>query len=180
MFDDIEVGAEFYFTEEDYLTSEELNGAPPRRRKRPRIRIKAVTEYTVKAECSPGPSTPQDNEDQDAKLRPRRHLDSSVNYYVPDSDDEMIAEDEGEEELKQELSAIVKKRKDESNLQKWIKHLTSIYKEEQKKVCSVACPDVPLSRQVQYSEKKKALQASVGPNMRLKVPKVRICVMSCL
>ncbi|KAF7797419.1 hypothetical protein EIP86_008614 [Pleurotus ostreatoroseus] len=155
LFDDIEVGAEFYFTEEDYLTQEELNGAPPRRRKRPRIRIKAVTEYTVKAECSPGPSTPRDSEDQDAKLRPRRHPDSSINYYVPDSDDEMIAEDEGEEELKQELSALVKKRKDESNLQKWIKHLTTIYKEEQKK----------------YSEKKKALQASVGPNMRLKVPK---------
>lgn len=181
MFDDIEAGAEFYFSEDDYLTQEEL--APPKRRlklkHRPRIRIKPVKEYTVKTESSPGPSTPRTNEDQDMKPRLRRHAVSSVNYYIPGSDDEMITSDESEEQIKEELHAIVRKRKEESNLQKWIKHLSVVLKEEHKKVHFARMFATLYSDlQLQYSEKKKALQASVGPNMRLKVPKVRTSVTS--
>lgn len=139
MFDDIEAGAEFYFSEDDYLTQEEL--APPKRRLkiRPRIRVRAVREYTVKTESSPGPSTPRTGEDQDMKPRLRRHAVSSVNYYIPGSDDEMCTADESEEQIKEELHAIVRQRKEESNLQKWIKHLSCILKEEHKKVRLLEC-----------------------------------------
>ncbi|KAJ3536966.1 hypothetical protein NM688_g6761 [Phlebia brevispora] len=157
LFDDIEAGTEFYFGEEDYLTPEELDGAPPKplAKKRKRIRIATVTQHAVKTESSPGPSTPGTNDVLDVKLMPRRCAATSPNYFVPDSDDDMIVEDGDEDELMQEVHAIVRKRKDESNLQKWIKHLSGLLKEEQKK----------------YSERKKALQAIISPSIKLKVPK---------
>lgn len=166
MYEDIENGAEFYFSEEDYLTSEELNGIPQKRRptkqrKHTRIRVRIVSQYTVKTESSPGPSltlcTPpatststsapvssssSSTSDSMAmvvdvpqvKRRPRRSAASlNKSYVVPDSDDEEIADEE--DEMIQHVHAQAKKRRVESNLQKWIKHLTVLLKEEQKKVC---------------------------------------------
>lgn len=163
MYDVIENGAEFYFGEEDYLPPEELSGAPlkrrPTKRKHTRIRVKIVSEYTVKTESSPGPSlglTPPPRSSSgsvsapiasssssgsretsyEVKRRPRRSAAStSKSYVVPDSDDEEIADDE--DEMMQHVHAQAKKRRVESNLQKWIKHLSVLLKEEQKKVSLV-------------------------------------------
>ncbi|KAH8104584.1 hypothetical protein BXZ70DRAFT_596840 [Cristinia sonorae] len=155
LFEDIEAGAEFYFSEEDYLSPEELKGSPQKsshlkRGKRPRYRIKMVQEYTVKTESSPDPSVllpfqdavPEEPLSSSSRARPRRSVASSKNYAVPDSDDEAIA-DVFDEKV-QDVSIRAKKRKVESNMQKWIKHLTALMKEEEKR----------------YKEKKKRVQAS--------------------
>ncbi|THH01557.1 hypothetical protein EW026_g1174 [Hermanssonia centrifuga] len=168
LFDDIEAGIEFYFGEEDYLTLEELNGNCPRsssRKRHARIRIKMVTEYTVKTESSPTPPTTQLGSSSavtaanlpavtKGKKRPRRSATSSTkSYIVPDSDDEMIADDA--DVVMHEVHAIAKRRKVESNLQKWIKHLSVLLKEEQKK-----CKEI-----------KKLAHAACASGTKVRVPK---------
>ncbi|PSR74795.1 hypothetical protein PHLCEN_2v9509 [Hermanssonia centrifuga] len=168
LFDDIEAGIEFYFGEEDYLTLEELNGNSPRsssRKRHARIRIKMVTEYTVKTESSPTPPTTQLGSSSavttvnlpavtKGKKRPRRSATSSTkSYIVPDSDDEMIADDA--DVVMHEVHAIAKRRKVESNLQQWIKHLSVLLKEEQKK-----CKEI-----------KKLAHAACASGTKVRVPK---------
>ena len=66
-----------------------------------------------------------------SRKRPRRSVASTVkSYAIPDSDDEDIVVD-GEDDT---LQRFAKKRKAESNMQQWIKQLTLLFKEEQKKV----------------------------------------------
>jgi len=169
LFDDIEAGAEFYFSEEDYLSPEELHGSPRkmRKRKHTRIRIRMVSEYSVKKEETPGPSviptasssssaafeaTPSSPGPSNPRKRPRRNAASSAkNYVVPDSDDDEIADEN--DEMVQCVHAHVKQRKEESNLQKWIKHLSVLLKEEQKK----------------YKEKKKTVQAAAEPGTKIRM-----------
>ena len=146
LFDEIDYGAEFYFSEEDYLSPEELNGTivkhPKPKKRTSRIKIKMVSEYSVKAETSPTPSLPEASAEASlstassssgSSRRPRRSAASTISYVVPDSDDEAIADDA--DEIMHEVKVIAKKRKVESNLQKWIKHLTALLKDEQRKVC---------------------------------------------
>lgn len=69
------------------------------------------------------------------KKRPRRSAASSVkSYLVPDSDDESILDEHKPDGMLLAQSAEAGKRKAESNLQRWIKHLTVLQKEELKKV----------------------------------------------
>lgn len=64
------------------------------------------------------------------KKRPRRQAAVTVSsYVVPDSDDEAIADDEWDY-----LAPRKGKRKEETNLQKWIHHLAILLKDEQRKV----------------------------------------------
>lgn len=148
LFDEIEWGTEFYFSEEDYLSSEELQGTVVRvkpKRRHSRIKIKMVSEYTVKSEASPTPTAAAESRlgtssasasPSPPRRRPRRSAASSrVSYVVPDSDDEMIADDT--DDVMREVKVIAKRRKVESNLQKWIKNLTVLLKEEQRKVRSL-------------------------------------------
>ena len=74
------------------------------------------------------------------KKRPRRSAASTVkSYLVPDSDDESILEQKpGDMPLVKSKEAG--ERKAESNLQRWIKHLTALQKEELKKVKG-CCPN---------------------------------------
>jgi len=165
LFDEIEWGTEFYFSEEDYLSSEELHGTVFRvklKRRHSRIKIKMVSEYTVKSETSPTPTAVAEGRlgissasaSPSPRRRPRRSATSSgVSYLVPDSDDEMIADDV--DDVMREVKIIAKKRKVESNLQKWIKNLTVLLKEEQRK----------------YKERKKLLHATALPGTKLRVPK---------
>lgn len=57
-----------------------------------------------------------------------------TSYIVPDSDDEAIVDDDGENAMMALLSMQAKKRKVESNLQRWIKHLSALLVDEQRKV----------------------------------------------
>ena len=69
------------------------------------------------------------------KKRPRRSATSSVkSYLVPDSDDESILDEHKPDSMSLAKSKEAGKKKAESNLQRWIKHLTALQKEELKKV----------------------------------------------
>ncbi|KAI0781991.1 hypothetical protein C8Q75DRAFT_789273 [Abortiporus biennis] len=178
LYEDIEAGAEFYFSEEDYLTPEELTGTPRKKYKHSRIRIKMVSSYTVKTESSPAPEAlsapipssssppPSSSARRSASIscsptptpsgstsrrRLRRTASTTKSYVVPDSDDEDIAD--SKDEMVQHVHAQAKKRKVESNMQKWIKHLTILYKEEQKK----------------YNEKKRRVQAAAEPGTKVRL-----------
>ncbi|KAH9854676.1 hypothetical protein C2E23DRAFT_867269 [Lenzites betulinus] len=159
LYDDIEWGTEFYFTEEDYLAQEELSGiipAPGKKTRRPRARV----EQAIKCETSPtpgpssastsaGPSTPRSPESE-GKKRPRRSVaNGTKSYVVPDSDDEDIADGEDQSQAR-----LAKKRRAESNMQRWIKHLGFILKDEQKK----------------YNDRKRRIRAAAG-DARIRVAK---------
>ncbi|KAI0754973.1 hypothetical protein C8Q80DRAFT_401725 [Daedaleopsis nitida] len=167
LYDDIEAGTEFYFSEEDYLGQEELNGTVQTPAKRPRR-----ARHPVKSEPSPtpGPSTAGPSTSASAststsrqigssstlgsgsRKRPRRSVTSSVkSYVVPDSDDEDILL-EGEDDS---LQRFAKRKKAESNMQRWIKQLAVLFKEEQKK----------------YNDRKRRIHAATPPGVKVKVPK---------
>jgi hypothetical protein len=67
------------------------------------------------------------------KKRPRRMAAATVrSYTVPDSDDEAIADDYDSHRLGEKEQR--KKKKVETNLQRWIKQLSVLLKDEQAKV----------------------------------------------
>lgn len=146
MIDDIENGAEFYFTEEDYLTPEDLSTTPSKKFLKKRHRRNSmkqkVSAEVVKTEKSASPaglgiagpsSEPSTPTPSNSKKRPRRSAAASTKkYIVPDSDDDMIVDDC--DKMVFEATCDVKKRRTETNLQKWIKHLSALLQEEQKKV----------------------------------------------
>ncbi|KAL1950260.1 hypothetical protein VTO73DRAFT_5384 [Trametes versicolor] len=155
LYDDIECGTEFYFSEEDYLSAEELSGivpAPGKKTRRSRA-IKCETSPTPAPPSSAGagPSTLAKTEGVPASKRPRRSVATSVkSYVVPDSDDEGIADGRDDS-----LQRFAKKRRAESNMQRWIKHLAIMLKDEQKK----------------YNERKRRIHAATPPGSKVKVPK---------
>jgi len=105
-------------------------------------------ESPVPKKVSPSPSK--------NKKRPRRSAASSVkSYLVPDSDDESILDEHKPDGMLLAQSAEAGKRKAESNLQRWIKHLTVLQKEELKK----------------HNEKKKRSERMVMGEPRTKLSK---------
>ncbi|CCM03531.1 uncharacterized protein FIBRA_05665 [Fibroporia radiculosa] len=155
LYDDIEAGTEFYFSEEDYLTPEELAGITPSTSKTRTRRVKVKSECSARQDMSSETSAviaealgEKPRGSLRNRKRPRRSAAATVrSYVVPDSDDEEIAEDKPDEQ--------VKRRRSETNLQRWIKHLTILLKEEQRK----------------YKEKKKREQAAAEPGTRVRVLK---------
>ena len=152
LYDDIETGMEFYFSEEDYLSASELSGAS-HSKSASAVNRSRRARHAVKSEASPtpGPSTAGPSRlaegssgsaasgagsgagSGSSKKRPRRSVATSVkSYVIPDSDDEDIA-GEGEDES---VRRFAKKRKAETNMQRWIKQLDVLLKEEQRKVRS--------------------------------------------
>lgn len=90
------------------------------------------------------------------KKRPRRSAASTVkSYLVPDSDDDSIVGEHKSENISSVKLEEVGKKKAESNLQRWIKHLTALQKEELKK----------------HNEKKKRLERTIMCEMRTKLVK---------
>lgn len=171
LFDDIDAGAEFFFSEEDYLSPEELSGAPRkvRRRRHSMIKVKIVSAYSVKSEDTPGPSrlhTPissassasssPDRPSRSSQKRPRRSAAQMKSYVVPDSDDEEIVD--VDDVMIKQTNVQAKKRKEESNMQKWIKHLSVLLKEEQRR----------------FNEKKKRAQASLPPGTKVRFTRVSL------
>ena len=198
LFTEIEYGAEFFFSEEDYLTTEQVvketitrrvkgqtmtktsKGWRTAGRKSGKTRVKAETppaatlgsspySYLFVNETSgptptpPVPSSPSSGSSPShfvvpmssatslefpiqkkssaspsrGKKRPRRSAASTVkSYLVPDSDDESILDEHKPDSMSLTKSKEAGKKKAESNLQRWIKHLTALQKEELKKVSS--------------------------------------------
>ncbi|KAH9950579.1 hypothetical protein B0H21DRAFT_722324 [Amylocystis lapponica] len=158
LWDDVESGAEFYFSEEDYLSPEELTGAVPTTKRLRNHKYKVKTECLVRAEASLEPTIappiavppvePSSSKPRATRKRPLRSTAMKKSYAIPDSDDEAIAVDG-------KVDEIAKKRRIEENIQRWIKHLTLLLKEEQKK----------------YNEKKKRELAAAEPGTKVRVPK---------
>jgi hypothetical protein len=128
LFYQIQKGAEFFFSEEDYLRAEEStpreNKISVKSKTRVKTEVKIELDDVGLSASTSGPSAAR------GRKRPRRSAASSIKSYAePDSDDAM----EGMEDEYQDLRTT-KNKKVESNLQKWIKHLTILQKEEQKKV----------------------------------------------
>ena len=169
MIHDIELGAEFYFSEEDYLNKES----------KPKVKTEVKTENTqlsVLSTSSSRRSSTSRLEKSPPKKRPRRSAAEIVtSYAVPDSDDEDIADENGEKALK--LNASSRKKKVESNLQIWIKELSVLLKEEQRKVCSIehrGSGSRSADSNLQYKEKKKRIEKLTPPDTRTRVAKVKI------
>ncbi|KAI0720494.1 hypothetical protein C8T65DRAFT_633184 [Cerioporus squamosus] len=162
LYDDIETGMEFYFSEEDYLTAEQLSGASHSKTSANKTRR---ARQAVKSEASPtpgpstaGPSRLAESSSSSAldsssnKKRPRRSVATSAkSYVVPDSDDEDIVIESESESLRR----FAKKRKAETNMQRWIKQLDILLKEEQRK----------------YNDRKRRIHASTPPGVKVKVLK---------
>ncbi|KIM89376.1 hypothetical protein PILCRDRAFT_813299 [Piloderma croceum F 1598] len=139
MLHEIEAGAEFFFSEDDYLN------------KQPKLKIK--TEVKTEVAQSPVPSTSNKAKLDKEIRRPRRTTAATIkSYTVPDSDDDDIAE---EAETAWAMHVDAKKRKVESKLQRWIKELSVLLKEEQRK----------------YKEKKKKMEKAAPPDTKVRVAK---------
>ena len=198
LFAEIEYGAEFFFSEEDYLTTEQVAKETVTRRvkgqtmtktskgwrtagkKSGKTRVKAETPPTTtlgassplyifageaggpppmspvpsSSSCGSSPSSSSSVASMSSmtslespapkkvstspsrnKKRPRRYAASTVkSYLVPDSDDESILDEHKPDSVSLAKSKEAGKRKAESNLQRWIKHLTALQREELKKV----------------------------------------------
>lgn len=124
MWASIELGAEFYFDEDDYLS--EASKA-----------IRQVAKTGVKVE-PPSPTSPIPGSSITAggKKRPRRSAAAVLSYAVPGSDDESL---NGGKPKK--VGHDTKKNvRQETKLQLWIKHLALLFKTETKKVSYSSIP----------------------------------------
>jgi hypothetical protein len=133
MYHDIESGAEFFFSEDDYLNKQLKS----------KIKTEVKTETTLLSIPPTSNRASTSNQDKSpAKRRPRRTAAVAIrSYAVPDSDDEDIT---NEAETTWAMYVDAKKRKVESNLQRWIKELSVLLKEEQRKVrCTRKTPEFP-------------------------------------
>lgn len=111
MWQDIELGAEFYFDENDYLTDNSKVKVEP-------------THGTL----SSSPTSNSPNSMSRGRKRPRRTAKETVrSYVVPDSDEDLGTSDQDENEPFEE-----------TNLQLWIKHLSILLKTETRKVSSTS------------------------------------------
>ncbi|KAJ7069787.1 hypothetical protein C8F01DRAFT_1113994 [Mycena amicta] len=125
LYDRIKEGATFYTTEQDYTVS-----------------VKLEKDTDVKME----PSEPRVKLESPTRgrARPRRSATSVNSYIVPDSDDEEIADeaDLNDEFIEYRLGGVKRKKAIkvqekpkpiESNLQMWIRALSELQKDEQRK-----------------------------------------------
>ncbi|KAF7982917.1 hypothetical protein HWV62_25194 [Athelia sp. TMB] len=149
MYRDIEKGAEFYFDASDYLNSQ------------PMAKVKAEVKTEVAQLAIPPVASSSRKasssrllaEKNISKRRPRRSVASGIrSYAVPDSDDEDIAD---VEEMTSAMQSIAKRRKVETNLQRWIKELSVLLKEEQRK----------------YKEKRKRVEKAADPDTKIRLNK---------
>ncbi|EIN12632.1 hypothetical protein PUNSTDRAFT_97433 [Punctularia strigosozonata HHB-11173 SS5] len=146
LFVQIERGAEFFFSEEDYLRAEDGGGSSSR--EQTTVKAESGTEAAAAASGSPVSSPRRSS----ARKRPRRSAAASIKSYAePGSDDETLDGFEVDDFVDLRTTLAKKSRKMEDHLQKWVKHLTLLQKEEQKK----------------YNEKRKRLEKEAGFKPRM-------------
>lgn len=144
MYRDIEKGAEFYFNASDYLNSQPKLGV----KEEVKVEVNQPAIPSVASSSRRASSSRIPAEKSPNKKRPRRSVASGVrSYAVPDSDDEDIAD---VEEMTSAMQNIAKRRKVETNLQRWIKELSVLLKDENRKVrwcrrCHVGRADIVYS-----------------------------------
>jgi len=115
----IQVGAQFLFTEDDYLS--ETARAIRRSAKQKVVKTESVEGDLLCLSTSPSGS----------RKRPRRSATVVRSYAVPDSDDDESVFEEKSMQIKSDMK---RKMPQETNLQLWIKHLSLLLKTETRKV----------------------------------------------
>lgn len=156
LYHEIELGAEFYFSEEDYLSKQtpvvETSQHGKHKTKDVKKETSPATVSHSLCQADPSSSTPP----RTSRKRPRRSTVVVVtSYVIPDSDDEAIVESDDENAMVTVMTMQAKKRRVESNLQRWIKHLSALLTEEQRK----------------YKEKRRRLERITPPDSKLRVNK---------
>lgn len=165
LYHDIEAGAEFFFDENDYI----LNDTG----KKPRAIKTEVTSTSFSTSRSRTKSDASSLLSSRGRKRPRRAATTIRSYVVPDSDDDMLDDDEPMEFTAQEHEKRTKT--EESSLQKWVKHLGNLVKEEQRKVYQfsfwlyLSCL---INILIQYQKHKKLVEMTSEPGMKVRVAKV--------
>ncbi|KAJ6613285.1 hypothetical protein B0H10DRAFT_2049012 [Mycena sp. CBHHK59/15] len=154
LYERIKIGAPFYATEDDYVSN--ADAAKHLFRKLSKGGDAPPCVKAEPADTAAGLSSPR------GRKRPRRSTAATVaSYAVPDSDDEAIAEEEDAEfaEFRTGGGGAERRRKMvkvETHLERWIKALGELFKEEQRK----------------YREKKKrVLEKAAEPGVKIRVPK---------
>ena len=165
LFHEIEIGAEFYLDENDYIAK---NDAARVLEAKHKVKVEA-SPNTLASSFSPSPASAANR----GKKRPRRSAAVTVqSYAVPDSDDEGIMD----EDTCFRIDDQEKKCKD-TNLQLWIKHLGDILKSETRKVRGhhpfLYCRLLIFN---QYTELKKRIEKSSQPDARVRIH--RVCLVS--
>ncbi len=120
----IEIGAEFYFDEDDYLS--EAARAMRRTAKRQEVKVEPPL-------CDLPSSNPSLDPATGGRRRPKRSAAVAIrSYALPDSsDEESFARDVGSKKIDHDSK---KKVIQETRLQLWIKHLSLLLKVETRKV----------------------------------------------
>ena len=182
--DDIENGCKFYYNEEQYLEHpEELIPLPSKRsRKKKKVKTeKAPSPVGVASFGAAGLSSPPL---PGARKRPRRSTTSTgaKKYLVPDSDDDLIVDEC--DRLVYAASCFARKRRAESELQLWIKHLAALLQAEQRKVgfpFSSAGRGLLLltACRPQLKEQKKQIRAAAAPGTKVRVARVSLSHCAC-
>jgi hypothetical protein len=125
MYHDIEAGAEFFLDETDYISTNEAG-------KKSRVVKAEVTSTSVSTSSRSRPKSDASSPlTSRGRKRPRRAATTIRSYAVPDSDDDMVDDDSAEFTAQEHDK---KPKTEESSLQKWVKHLGNLVKEEQRKV----------------------------------------------
>ncbi|KAF8583350.1 hypothetical protein K439DRAFT_1634534 [Ramaria rubella] len=154
---------EFFLNEDDYLDpSHRLSdNASSADTSRPgygvsSTKVELKTPELEGNASSNGPAyTPILSDSPNPRKRPRRSVaNAAPSYIIPDSDDEAIAEENVNFDYQIDRKGKGK-AKVESSLQVWIKHLTALLKEEEKK----------------YKEKKKTIEKKENGKPKYRLPK---------
>ncbi|KAF9463035.1 hypothetical protein BDZ94DRAFT_648521 [Collybia nuda] len=146
LYHDIEFGADFYLDENDYATKDDdVRKAYDSNKVKTEIgHISPTSPLHDKFEALPlGPP-------QRGKKRPRRTATTVRSYAVPDSDDDAIVDGSDYMEEYEKKPKLV-----ESSLSKWIRHLSELMKEEQRK----------------YKDHKKRIELASEPGTKTRVMK---------
>ncbi|TFK40782.1 hypothetical protein BDQ12DRAFT_770762 [Crucibulum laeve] len=145
IFQEIECGAEFYLDEDDYISKQD-------------IAKNLLNDAVVKKEASSSslPPSPASRESPSSssrgRKRPRRSV-AKVRSYALDTDSEdFVMDDYGDFST---FGHSEKKVVKDSNLQQWIKHLTELCKDEERK----------------YKEIKKRAEKAAEPGSKVRVMK---------
>ncbi|KAF8895518.1 hypothetical protein BD779DRAFT_1499942 [Infundibulicybe gibba] len=147
IYHDIEGGAEFFFDEEDYVCKTDSSRKLLKSKVKmeiPQGSIPSTSRFLGPIQSS---SSPLLSSTLRGKKRPRRSAAAAVrSYAMPDSDEDTTAEN---------YYPTVEKKGAETNLQKWLKHLGELMKEEQRK----------------FKDKKKQLDMAAEPGTKLRIVK---------
>lgn len=123
MYHSVEAGAEFFFDENDYISADDAG-------KKLRI-VKTEISSTSLSTSSRSRTKSDASSGSRGRKRPRRAAATIRSYAVPDSDDDMFDDDSIEYSSEWHEKKL---KTEETSLQKWVKHLANLVKEEQRKV----------------------------------------------